>query len=141
MPLLRYDTGDVAHFVEGRCSCGRELRRVSRVQGRATDIVTTPAGDRLIVHFFTQIFEMLPEIAQFQVRQERPEAITVLFVKGDGFEESVLDTVRRQIAAHCVYPLEVAFTSVPDIPLERSNKRRFVISSVPFSTPGGVEPS
>jgi phenylacetate-CoA ligase len=111
------------------------------VQGRATDIVTTPAGDRLIVHFFTQIFEMLPEIAQFQVRQERPEAITVLFVKGDGFKESVLDTVRRQIAAHCVYPLEVAFTSVPDIPLERSNKRRFVISSVPFSTPGGVEPS
>jgi phenylacetate-CoA ligase len=105
---------------------------VSRVQGRATDIVTTPAGDRLIVHFFTQIFEMLPEIAQFQVRQERPESITVLFVKGQAFQERTLETVREQIAAHCKYPLEIAFTPVTDIPLERSNKRRFVISSVPF---------
>ena len=132
MPLIRYETGDVAHFVDGACPCGRSLRRVSRILGRATDIVTTPGGDRLIVHFFTQIFEMIPQIAQFQVRQDRPEAITVLFVKGGGFDESHLDQVRNQIRAHCVYPLEITFTSVDDIPPEQSNKRRFVISTVPF---------
>lgn len=132
MPLLRYDTGDVAHFVEGPCPCGRALRRISRIQGRATDIVTTPGGDRLIVHFFTQIFEMIPEIAQFQVRQERPESITVLYVKGAGFQEGVLETVRAQIRANCRYPLAIEFRAVDTIPLERSNKRRFVVSSVPF---------
>lgn len=132
MPLLRYDTGDVAHFVEGACACGRALRRVSRVQGRATDIVTTPAGDRLIVHFFTQIFEMIPQVAQFQVRQERSESISILYVPGAGFHERILDDVRQQIQANCVYPLEVSFKAVGDIPLEKSNKRRFVISAVPF---------
>jgi phenylacetate-CoA ligase len=132
MPLIRYDTGDIAHFVEGPCACGRALRRVSRIQGRATDVVTTPAGDRLIVHFFTQIFEMIPEIAQFQVRQERPEAITIRYVHGDGFREALLDQIRSQIMANCVYPLEITFMPVADIPLEQSNKRRFVISSVPF---------
>ena len=132
MPLIRYDTGDVAHFVDGPCACGRALRRVSRVQGRSTDIVTTPAGDRLIVHFFTQIFELIPEIAQFQVRQERPESISIKYVRGAGFEPRALDDVRRQIAANCRFPLEIAFTEVEDIPLEKSNKRRFVISTVPF---------
>jgi phenylacetate-CoA ligase len=132
MPLIRYDTGDVASFVGGRCTCGRALRRISRIQGRATDIVTTPAGDRLIVHFFTQIFEMIPQIAQFQVRQERPEAISILYVKGAGFDESILDAVRSQIVANCVFPLEIVFTEVDAIPLEKSNKRRFVISTVPF---------
>jgi phenylacetate-CoA ligase len=132
MPLIRYDTGDVAHFVEGACACGRALRRISRIQGRATDIVTTPAGDRLIVHFFTQIFEMLPEIAQFQVRQERPDSIAILYVKGEDFEPGVLGRIRAEIGAHCRYPLEVEFTEVEVIPLERSNKRRFVVSSVPF---------
>lgn len=132
MPLIRYDTGDVAHFVDGPCACGRALRRVSRIQGRATDIVTTPAGDRLIVHFFTQIFEMIPEIAQFQIRQERAESITILYVKGAGFGAGVLDRVRAEIGANCRYPLEMAFQQVGSIPLERSNKRRFVISSVPF---------
>jgi phenylacetate-CoA ligase len=132
MPLIRYDTGDVAHFVEGPCACGRALRRVSRIQGRSTDIVTTPAGDRMIVHFFTQIFEMIPEIAQFQVRQERPESITVLYVKGKGFEASVLERVAAEIRQNCHYPLDIVFQAVDAIPLERSNKRRFVISSVPF---------
>jgi phenylacetate-CoA ligase len=132
MPLIRYDTGDVAHFVEGPCACGRALRRVSRVQGRATDIVTTPAGDRLIVHFFTQIFEMIPQIAQFQVRQERPEAITIRYVRGTGFQDGVLAEIRDQITANCTYPLQIAFAAVDDIPLEKSNKRRFVISTVPF---------
>jgi phenylacetate-CoA ligase len=132
MPLIRYDTGDVAHFVEGPCACGRALRRLSRIQGRATDIVTTPAGDRLIVHFFTQIFEMIPEIRQFQVRQERPESITILYIPGEGCSDRVLDDVRRQILANCRFPLDVTFREVTDIPVEKSNKRRFVISSVPF---------
>jgi phenylacetate-CoA ligase len=132
MPLIRYDTGDVAHFVEGACACGRSLRRMSRVQGRATDIVTTPAGDRLIVHFFTQIFEMIPQIAQFQVRQTQPDAITVLYVKGPGFADSILEGVRREVLDNCKYPLAITFSAVSDIPLERSNKRRFVISEVPF---------
>ena len=132
MPLIRYDTGDLAYFVGGACACGRTLRRISRVQGRATDVVTTPGGDRLIVHFFTQIFEMIPQIAQFQVRQERPEAITVLYVKGAGFEETILQRVEQEIVANCVTAPDITFTAVSEIPLERSNKRRFVISKVPF---------
>jgi phenylacetate-CoA ligase len=132
MPLIRYDTGDVAHFVAGPCACGRTLRRISRIQGRATDVVTTPAGDRLIVHFFTQIFEMIPEIAQFQVRQDRPDAISIKYVKGAGFHDALLDRVRAEIASNCVYPLAIQFEDVSDIPLEQSNKRRFVISKVPF---------
>jgi phenylacetate-CoA ligase len=132
MPLIRYDTGDVAHFVDGACACGRGLRRISRIQGRASDIVTTPAGDRLIVHFFTQIFEMIPEIAQFQVRQDLPESISIRYVKGQGFHEGILDDIRAQIRANCRYPLGITFEPVDEIPLERSNKRRFVISQVPF---------
>jgi phenylacetate-CoA ligase len=132
MPLIRYDTGDVATFVDGACACGRELQRISRIQGRATDIVTTPAGDRLIVHFFTQILEMIPEVAQFQVRQERAEAIDMLFVPGKGFHAGILDRIRREILAGCTFPLEIRFREVADIPVEASNKRRFVVSSVPF---------
>ena len=44
LPLIRYDTGDVACFLGGDCPCGRKLKRMSRIQGRCTDIVTTPAG-------------------------------------------------------------------------------------------------
>ncbi len=132
MPLIRYDTGDVAYFVDEPCPCGRRLRGVSRIQGRATDVVTTPAGDRMIVHFFTQIFELIPQIAQFQVRQETPDAIRILVVAGQGFHAGLLEDVRRQILAASVFPLKITFDMTDAIPLAESNKRRFVISSVPF---------
>ena len=132
MPLIRYDTGDAASFLPGVCSCGRLLRRLSRIQGRATDIVTTPGGDRLIVHVFTQIFEMIPEIRQFQVRQTDPAAIRILYVPATGFTPAILDGIRTEIGRHCAQPPRIDFEAVKDIPLEASNKRRFVVSSVPF---------
>ena len=132
MPLIRYDTGDVASFVSGACGCGRQLCRISRIQGRATDIVTTPGGDRLIVHVFTQIFEMIPEIRQFQVRQTEPASIRILYVPADGFTTRLLERIRREIEGHCTRPPRIEFDRVDEIPLEQSNKRRFVISTVPF---------
>lgn len=132
MPLIRYDTGDAAAFVPGPCACGRQLRRLSRVQGRATDIVTTPGGDRLIVHVFTQIFEMIPEIRQFQVRQTEPESIRIFYVPAQHFTPAILDNIRAEIVRHCAQPPRIDFEAVDDIPLEASNKRRFVISSVPL---------
>lgn len=132
MPLIRYDTGDMAYFVEGKCDCNRNLRRISRIQGRSTDIVTTPGGDRLIVHFFTQIFEVVKEIRQFQVRQNEPESILVSYIPGDGFSLGVLEKIRSSILGKCTYPLKIQFQQVDEIPLEKSNKRRFVISKVPL---------
>lgn len=132
MPLIRYDTGDIASFCPGKCSCGRNLRLLSRIQGRSTDIVSTPSGDRLIVHFFTQIFEMVPQIVHFQVRQEQPDRITILYVPGIDFTPNLLGELKTQILENCKFPLEIEFRAVTDIPLERSNKRRFVISSVPL---------
>jgi len=132
MPLIRYDTGDVASFLPGGCPCGRNLKLLSRIQGRSTDIVSTPSGDRLIVHFFTQLFEMIPQIVHFQVRQEQSDRIKILYVPGDGFCPSLLVKLKTQILENCTYPLEIDFVAVTDIPLEKSNKRRFVISTVPL---------
>ena len=132
MPLVRYDTGDVAYWVEDECRCARHLKQISRIQGRSTDIVTTPAGDRLIVHYFTQIFEMIPEIEQFQVRQSEPASIQILYIQAPGFSQAILDRVRNEIAENCEYPLGIEFREVDEIPLEKSNKRRFVVSEIPF---------
>ncbi len=39
------------------------------IQGRSADIVTTPSGNRLIVHFFTGVLEHFSEVDSFQVVQ------------------------------------------------------------------------
>ncbi|WP_202125847.1 phenylacetate--CoA ligase family protein [Actinomadura physcomitrii] len=39
LPLLRYRTGDIASLARGECPCGRTLVRMSKVIGRADDMI------------------------------------------------------------------------------------------------------
>ena len=39
LPLLRYRTGDIASLTRGECGCGRTLVRMSKVHGRADDML------------------------------------------------------------------------------------------------------
>ncbi|TDC08227.1 phenylacetate--CoA ligase [Actinomadura bangladeshensis] len=39
LPLLRYRTGDIASLIRGECPCGRTLVRMSKVLGRADDML------------------------------------------------------------------------------------------------------
>lgn len=38
-PIIRYRTGDVCSILPGTCSCGRTLRRISRIRGRCDEVV------------------------------------------------------------------------------------------------------
>lgn len=137
MPLVRYATEDAAvpAAAEARCPCGRALPLLAAVEGRVPDIVVAPDGSALVVHFFTILFEHLPGIRQFQIRQRAPERITVRLVT-DGapgtpgtpgiIEPAVRDAVARATAGS----LAVDFEYVDDIPLAPSRKRRLVISEL-----------
>jgi phenylacetate-CoA ligase len=59
MPLLRYRTGDVARWVEGRCACGLPFRRLSPIRGRVDEQVSCAWGN---VHpeFFAPLLADVP---------------------------------------------------------------------------------
>ena len=95
MPLIRYRVGDLGVMSEGHCPCGRGFIVMESILGRDTDVVVTPSGNRLIVHFFTGIFGQFPEIESFQVTQERIDAIVVRVVPSVGFSK---DTAERIVS-------------------------------------------
>lgn len=39
LPLIRYRTGDIASKMKGFCRCGSDLPRISRIKGRARDLI------------------------------------------------------------------------------------------------------
>src|SRR5262249_582338 len=68
MPMLRYKVGDVAAFAQNRCSCGRGLPMLERLEGREADYVTTPTGELISGISLTENFAMLvPGIEQLQI--------------------------------------------------------------------------
>ena len=78
MPLIRFDSGDLG--VEGpaeTCTCGRNLARLERVEGRVIDCIKLPDGESLSPYRFICQLETLPGIRRFQVVQDADTHLTI----------------------------------------------------------------
>lgn len=130
MPLIRYQVGDIGIASDlAPCACGRGFEEMKAIEGRDTDIVLTPSGNRLIVHFFTGVLEHFSEIQSFQVIQEEIGSIVIRVV--------VLETFSSKTAGDLIAllqergaDLEITVQRVSSIPVPSSGKRRFVMSKV-----------
>lgn len=133
MPLIRYRIGDLAvRPAYDSCACGRAMDLLDSVQGRDTDVVFTPSGNRLIVHFFTGVLEHFREVRFFQVLQREPDAIIVRVVPSHSWHrDAPSEIISRLRAAGIGNDLRIGIEQVPDIPVAPSGKRRFVICELP----------
>jgi phenylacetate-CoA ligase len=128
MPLIRYALGDLAEAADSatRCTCGRQFPILARVIGRETDVVKTPSGKQMIVHFFTGIMEHFHEIRQFRVIQRSPERIEMEYVPDAGFDQHVLTRVRDTIHTRLGEAFPIEFHEVSHIPASPSGKPEIV---------------
>src|SRR5690606_37329786 len=84
MPLLRYDTSDVASVPTGPCACGRTLPGFERLLGRHRDLRDTPPGTsarlNLVLDTVAAIdLAALRDLRQVQLHQSRDERYTLRF--------------------------------------------------------------
>jgi phenylacetate-CoA ligase len=59
-PIIRYETGDLAQWSSGGCACGRGLRCLSQLHGRAVDSIALPNGECLRWPAFPDVGQALP---------------------------------------------------------------------------------
>jgi phenylacetate-CoA ligase len=131
MPFIRYDIGDVGTYTDEPCSCGRGLSILKSIEGRDSDLIITPGGDIIIVHFFTWLFEFIEGVDQFQVIQDRIDHLTVKIVKNLQFTNNDLIHIKKEIQKKVGLDVTIEINFENEIPLSgRSGKRRFVISKV-----------
>jgi phenylacetate-CoA ligase len=131
MPLIRYRTGDFATLASGECACGRTLRRLESVHGRAYDMIVNSAGRRFHGEFMMYVFEEIKRggvgIKQFQVVQEAIDRFRVRVVKETGYGPDTERLVRRRIHEHVDPAAEVVFEEVDGIERSRSGKMRLIV--------------
>ena len=133
MPVIRYDIKDIGTYTDESCPCGRGLSLMKSIEGRESDIISTPSGDLIVVHFFGILFGHIRGVDQFQITQERIDQLTVKIVKNQHFTEKDLDYVKEEIQRRAGPEVKLTIELVSEIPLYgNSGKRRYVISHVPL---------
>ncbi len=131
MPLIRYELGDMATWASKKCSCGRTLPLLERVDGRVADYVITSRGEYISGISLTENFALqIPGVVQMQIVQEQINQFVYRIVKAPDFDEKSLATIARLTAERFGVGVAYDCQFVERILPEPSGKYRFCISRV-----------
>jgi phenylacetate-CoA ligase len=127
--FLNYRLGDIATLSAERCSCGRNLPLLARLDGRRDDWLELPSGKRLHPGAVTVAFKQKGGIWQWQVVQEDARRFSVSLVVDPQSDQQetraqVAETLGELFGEGC--EIEVRF--VEAIPRTPGGKVRPVIS-------------
>lgn len=133
MPLIRYDTGDLAvPSAESSCPCGRGLSLVASVEGRVLDILRMPDGKIVPPTALTLLFDKAEamNVHEAQIVQKSPWLVVVKLVPRS--RQAGLDTatLERDLRSMMGQEIEIRFETVDRIPRTQAGKFRFVVSEL-----------
>jgi phenylacetate-CoA ligase len=121
MPLLRYDTDDLAEAVSADCPCGRTLPSFGRVYGRYSRIAYLPEGTLWRVGIIREAIEANPDelarnLRQYQIYQSGDDAFEVRLACTAPLPEKFLQNIQRKWMDAGNGGLGLTFTQVASIP-------------------------
>ena len=96
MPIIRYDTGDLAIVDDSKCKCSRNGITIKNIIGRHDQLIRTPNGyDIPSVNFYT-MFEHYLEIDQWQITYD-DENINFNYLSLEGLNNTKLKELNLKI--------------------------------------------
>jgi phenylacetate-CoA ligase len=132
-PLIRYRLGDLAARLASRCSCGRGLGLLSRVQGRTRHVIRMPNGRVLYGMVLSTVLKTFPEVARWQVRQVAPAKLRVLVVPTADWTPASAGAIVRKLVEKLGDSMHYEVDAVNDIPLAPSGKFQTIVPLEPAS--------
>lgn len=125
MPLIRYDTGDLAKKEKDNWS-GDVLEVLSGIEGRKVDSVFSSDGRLISPHTVTNTMWKFNEVVQFQfVQKTQNEYLLKLNIK-EPFKRE--DELTSEIKDYFGSDISVYFEYVSEIPVLSSGKRKKIVN-------------
>lgn len=128
MPLLRYKTGDIVELSENKCSCGRNFREVSKIQGREANYILINDGPKYVA--FNHITRGVNNIIESQFVQEKMNELIINIVTNDNFCEKDKELLIKNTLEHTCSDLSIIINEVSQIPRGANGKFKEVINKL-----------
>lgn len=123
--LLNYRLGDRARLMPGPCPCGRNLPRMSLLEGREDDWVELPSGEVLHPQAVRTLFTDETDVWEYQVLQEGPARFRVdLVIAPRADHESLKRRVQSKFSQRLGSGTEVTLQPVDAIARTAGGKVR-----------------
>jgi phenylacetate-CoA ligase len=129
-PMIRYNIKDIGIIKKETCNCKKGLSTMHKIEGRDSDMLITPSGKYLIVHFFTGYFEWIHQVDQFQVIQNKTDEIELYIKANNKYSKSIQEKIIKDVQEYIGEDIQLQLKIVDNIPLTKSGKRRFMIRNI-----------
>ena len=127
--LLNYRLADVAAYAPQRCRCGRSLRLLGEIDGRAEDLLVLENGEVLHPRAIWSVVKPWTDVIQYQlVQQERRRFLLKLVTADDEGFRRVSEPVAREIVRLLGAEATVDAVHCAELPREAGGKVRLVVA-------------
>jgi phenylacetate-CoA ligase len=130
MPLIRYETSDLAAPVPGYCSSGFGFPRMTSVAGRLQDLIVSPNGDRIDAYLFSYLLMRFSEIHWFQVVQSELDSLALRVFAPNDITPSTREQIIERIHYHTGFPFKIDFEMLSEMPESSTGKFRLCVSEL-----------
>jgi phenylacetate-CoA ligase len=127
MPLIRYEMGDLMVASDRRCSCGRGLPMVERLEGRWKDRFVLADGGTRAPRELLEPFGEIAQIEQYRLTVSSPSRGLLEYVASHGNDQAIADEARKRFAGVCP-GVELHVTRVDDIAKTELGKRVMLVN-------------
>ncbi|MCU1807118.1 hypothetical protein NVV31_17160 [Cytobacillus firmus] len=131
MPLIRYDTGDLATIDEeepNKIQMGG--RRVSGINGRTNEYVVLRDNSKVSSAALSLVFKDLIEISEVQIIQKSKDKIIIKVVKTETYSQYVEKRMTKALRERLGNDMKISYQYVDKISRTSSGKVRLVISEI-----------
>lgn len=130
MPLLRYDTRDLASFDSIKCDCGSNFQVIKAITGRVSDVIHTKDGR--IISLIDSAFWKCDNIEMAHIYQPQKGEITVYIVPTENYSEQNEAILMEGLNERCGEDMDIKIKHVTTskIPRTPAGKVRFIISDI-----------
>ena len=124
MPLIRYDTGDIA-LLKDSCECGWNTKAVKAILGRMVDCIYDTSGRVISPITITNYMWPFDKLLQFQFIQEDEKEYIIKLNGAKGFYEDAefINIFKGLLGQDAIIKIE----HVNEVPVLSSGKRKHVV--------------
>lgn len=127
MPIIRYDTGDLAKYCYLKDTKGNKKKIIKSIEGRKVDFIYNTSGDLLSPHIITNtMWKYSKYINQFQFIQDTEFGYIVKINNNSAFDDNEL---RLDLIQFLGDKANISIEYVNEIPQLASGKRKKIVNN------------
>lgn len=128
-PFIRYNQGDIGALADQHCSCGRGLKVLKGLIGRANELIKKPNGEYIHPELFDYVMRAEPGIRRYRIIERTLGNLQVLVEPADGIKGLKIGGLQQRLFKFIGSEVSIEVSVVEEIPPDYSGKFRWVIPS------------